>query len=522
MLRYLLLPLLSFSLFASLLSTPKEPVPLNQSFSIKSTAKSFDESIGYTHRKLLNCTPKLEANYRVVSGQELLVLPKRSLPSSTTFSCQYKEEKFTFKTEEFNVTSSHYFEREKALRLEFNDGIEKASIKKGIHLYRVNKLTKTALNYSVSQENPKILLLKINEKIGQDKLTLELTKELKTLKGTTLKERLIKHYHESHPTVSLDTNKKSLQLTNDPVMVALENGEFALRIFVDDDLISNAKSFIEIEGVENIKLSNSNYLNYDLRQKFNIHDAYYYYDVTSKELKANKHYNVTLKKGLQIYNRELKEDLVYQLKTGDRAKSILFDEEKPYISNRGELSFLTVNVEHATLVVERMLNENLRYFMNFNQAKIEQIDEYSEEIFTKKLLLENKKNVVTKQKFRLSDLSKGKLPVGVYKISLHYKEKVGEKENEKVSSKILFLSNLGISATIGKTEACRSALDRWLSQKVEEFNVLYLDWELTEEEQSRCIYKLARGMNLTGPPDGLDYLRMDTPLMQAIPQLKAC
>ena len=60
-----------------------------------------------------------------------------------------------------------------------------------------------------------------------------------------------------------------------------------------------------------------------------------------------------------------------------------------------------------------------------------------------------------------------------------------------------------------------------LDQKVERSNVLYLDWELTEEEQSRRIYKLARGMNLTGPPDGLDYLRMDTPLMQAIPQLKA-
>ncbi|HHS91784.1 MAG TPA: hypothetical protein ENK82_00410, partial [Campylobacterales bacterium] len=186
--------------------------------------------------------------------------------------------------------------------------------------------------------------------------------------------------------------------------------------------------------------------------------AYYYHDVTSKEFQPNSRYKVTLKKGLRTYANELKEDLHYALKTGNKAKVILFDEEKPYLSNRGELSFSSINVQRATLIVERILDDNLRYFVNFANANKKHVPKYTKEVFNKTVTLNQQQNVKTRQKFKLSDLSSDELAVGVYKITLRYDEVVEGKKEERSESKVLFLSNLGITANIGKEQAFISLL----------------------------------------------------------------
>ena len=458
MFKYILPLILTSFLFSEGISTEKKMVPVNQSFIVDNNNSTFDTSINYTHKPLLTCSPKINAIYKVVSEKALKVIPRKALQTNTTYSCSYKEEAFTFKTERFKVLNADYFKREKMLRLSFNDEINASSISQGIQLIKMDKLSKTNLKYSLFLKNSKNIILKINEKIGKETIKLVINKKLKTLQAINLDEVYTQRFNERSKTVELDKEKKSISFGDDPQMVAVEDGGFALRIFVNDNFTGDIKNFIEIEGIEEFTVQEYQYLEHNLRKKHKIQDSYYYHDVSSKEFKPNTSYNITLKKGLTSYFTELKEEVHYTLKTKDRAKVILFNEEKPYISNHGELSFSSVNIDKATLVVERILNDNLRYFMNFNAGNQEEVQNYTKEVFTKELILNQEKNIVLKQKFKLSDLNEGELPVGVYKVTLRFEELLDGKEVERASSKILFLSNLGISANIGKDQAFISVL----------------------------------------------------------------
>ena len=453
MFKYILPLFFTSFLFSNNLSTENHIVSINEPFIIKDKSSSFDNSLTYTHKTLLSCSPELNAVYKIESASKLKVIPKTALQSSTTYSCSYNKNNFSFQTEAFQILNADYFEREKILRLNFNDKLNTKSIQSAISVTKQHKLSKTKLNYSIIHSDGNNIVLKINEKIGQDTINLTINKKLKTKEGKFLKTNYKNRFNNATEKITLDSNKKAMTIIDNPQMVALDNGEFALRIFVNDNLTGKSKNTIQIDGIENFEVHDYEYMDYQIRKKYNIKDSYYFHDITSKEFKPNKTYKVTLKKGLTSYYREIKEDIHYTLKTSDRSKAILFDKKKPYISNHGELSFSSVNIDKATLIVERILDDNLRYFMNFNSANKEAVNSYTKEIFTKELTLNQKKNIVLKQKFKLSDLSRNRLPVGIYKITLRFEEQVGEEKKERASSKVLFLSDLGISANIGITEA---------------------------------------------------------------------
>ncbi len=467
MLKYTLFTILFAKLlFANTISTLVGVTPLNSPFVIKATVNTFDDSITYTHKPLLKCLPQLDAVYKVESPTRLKVIPKKQLHASTKYECHYNKENFSFSTNNFSLLNVDFFKHNKMFRLTFNDEIDTKTIQKALKITKLNKMTKTELHYSVVSSEGQYLVLQIDEKIEQYPLKLTINKKLKTKFGKLFTKSYSNTFNEPQK-IDLDSNRKRLTLKDSPQMVALENGQFALRIFVNDDLIGNSRDAIAIEGIDDFKVGENRYINYETRKKYNIKDSYYYHDVTSSEFKPNHRYNVTLKRGLKTYYRELKEDKHYTLITGERKESIMFDKEKPYISNRGEFSFSSVNVNHATLVVERVLDDNLRYFMNFNGANRDSLDSYTKEIFTKKLILNNKKNVITKQKFKLSDLSKNALPVGVYKITLHF----NKEDNEKFTTTTLFLSNLGIAVNVGKEEAFVSILTLDKAQPVKSATV---------------------------------------------------
>ena len=50
--------------------------------------------------------------------------------------------------------------------------------------------------------------------------------------------------------------------------------------------------------------------------------------------------------------------------------------------------------------------------------------------------------------------------------------------------------------------------------------VLYVDWELDQDEHGRRAYQVARGIGLNRPPENLYYLRAERPIKQLIGQLK--
>ncbi len=453
MLKYFFPFIFTTFLLANTLSITQTPVAIDEPFMVDSNDSLFDDTLSYTHQPLLSCQPKLDAVYKVESAKQLKVIPKSSLSSASVYTCSYGSQSLAFQTEPFKVMENRYFKREKIVRLSFNDNIDAKTLFTGITLTKIDKLSTTNLDYTVLHNDGKNLILKINETIGESGIKLEINPTLLTQNHASLTEPFVAYFNAPNPEIPLNSKKEAMNINNKPQMVALNNGSFALRIFLDDTLEGNPLEAIAIEGIEDFKLNKDNYMDYSVREKYHVSDdTYYYTDVISSEFKPNTSYNVTLKKGFKTY-RELKEDKQYTLQTGDRAKSVIFDGDKPYISNNGELGFSSVNIDKATLIVERVLDENLRYFMNFTQANQEEIDVYTKEIFSKTLTLNNTKNEILEQKFLLADLDKKNLPVGIYKVTLRYDEQIDGKTKEHSSSKILFLSDLGISANIAKEQA---------------------------------------------------------------------
>ena len=446
--RLLLLALTSF-LSANSLHTLAEQVPLDKPFIIKADSNIFDDSMVYTHQVLFNCSPKLDVVYKIESKQQIKLIPKSSLPSSSHYSCSYKNTSFNLQTVHLQIKESHYFSKSKILRLEFNDRVSTQRLKEALTLTKFDKLSSSKLNFSIMEHNNKTIMIKINEFVGQYPLEAKL--DLQRL------EKPFIHIFNIQKPVILDKEKKDLILPDSPRMVSLKTGEFALRLFLEDTLEGSPEKSIQIEGIENFTLNPNNYIDYTIREKFKLsNEAYYYTDIISDDFKPNQDYHLTLKKGLSTY-KELKKDKHFTLKTKNRAKSIFFRNDKHYISNSGELGFSSVNIDHVTLIVERLLDDNLRYFINFNNAQATKVTPYSKEVLNKELNLENRENEIVQQKFSLKALSQG-LEYGVYKISLRYDEPYVDEDNqeqkeEHLVSKVVFISDLGISVELAKSQA---------------------------------------------------------------------
>ncbi|HHS92918.1 MAG TPA: hypothetical protein ENK82_06185, partial [Campylobacterales bacterium] len=308
--KLVVLLLFSAALFANLTVVP-QTVPLDEPFEINSSKAKFDTSLAYTHTPLLKCQPALEAVYKIQSSKKLKVIPTKKLKSSTHYGCRYGKEKFSFQTEAFKLEEAAYFKDEKIVRLSFNDRVDKTTLSKGISLTRLDTLTKTKLNYKVLHANANTFVLKITEKVGDSPVELLVNEQLRTVDQIGFPKKERQAFNSDEVELSLDAKKSALNLIDAPRMVALKNGEFALRIFVNDNLTNKPEKAISIEGIENFNVGEYHYMGYKLRKRYNIENAYYYHDVTSKEFQPNSRYKVTLKKGLRTYANELKEDLHY-------------------------------------------------------------------------------------------------------------------------------------------------------------------------------------------------------------------
>ncbi len=433
-------------------TTPK-PIPINDTFLLKSKTAVFDNSISYTHQPLLDCVPQISAVYRVESEKEIKVIPKEALRSGTTYSCKHKEVRLSFTTEALRVEDARYLASEKLLRLSFSNTIDKKNLKNALVLQKIDKLSTTNLKYSMLQSDGKDMILKINEPVKNSTIVLKIGKKVLTTYGKSIENVFEKRFNQQHrDEVVLDNEKKAMLLTDAPQMIPLSTGGFALRLFFEDSFVRKTDKYIEIEGIDNFSVNADNYIYRSSRKKYGLSDKpYYYTDIISSEFKPNTSYTVTLKKGLSTY-RELKEDKHYTLKTGDRAKGVIFQGDKLYVSNVGDFGFSSVNIDNATIIVERLLDDNLRYFLNFDDADKSSTERYSKEVLSKKIRLSNRKNEIIKQKFSFKSLDK-KLPFGVYNITLRYSEVVNEKIKERSVSKVIFLSDLGISVSLAKKQA---------------------------------------------------------------------
>jgi len=442
MFKLILSILLTSLLFSKPTITPKI-VPLFEPFLIKDKNLTFDTDVLYTHKKLLECNPQLDAVYKIIDSHELKVIPTKWLKRDTKYSCKYQGHEFSFQTQPLEILNYHYFPDSNLVRIEFNDKIDPKLAKEYIHIRKQNKLAQTELKYSIEVDKNRVLL-KIEELISKDD-TLRLSIDKALLKDGFDREINKK---KSDKRVKLDDKLKMLDIWDKPRIISLDNGDFALRVFFSDYPEEDVNEFVYVDGVNRFD-------NYDCHTVYspknqNIsYDSSVYCDFISSYFKPNKSYKVEIKKGLKISKRELKEDKTYTLKSGDIAKAIIVDDKKPYVSNRGEFGFSSINLDRVTIIVERLLDDNLRYFVNFKESNINVVGDFTSELFSKEVKLKNIPNKIIQHKFSLSELNKRTLPFGVYNITFRYQD--GEKE--KAISKVLFLSNIGISANISKTQA---------------------------------------------------------------------
>ena len=449
MFRYILLLIMSISAFGLELNMIDDRV-------VEFDDEIFNQNSTYTHKELLKCEPYINLTYKILSSKKIQLIPQDRFQSSTTYNCLLNHKffdinaSFKYTTDNFDMSNFDYFRDENLLRVEFNDIVDIKTVKKSITINKIDKLSKSALDYSITaKEN--ILLLKINESVG-DNFELIISSILKNKSGKKLDKDIIKKINNRHKTLlETQTNDKikPMIISDNPQMLALKNGKFVMRLYFDDTFEEdyNFKDFIEVGGVDSYKIDGyGEYLDYDIREESNI-SSYYYIDIKSDEFRPNSIYTLKIHKGLTHY-QELKDNITFEIKSGDMKRDITFNAKKPYVSSVGELGFSSINVDSASLIVESISKDNYRYFINYSNADYEDISKYTQEVFNTELTLNSPKNSIIQHKFSIQDLTL-KLKNGIYKVTIEYEDRdINNKIINKSSSKIIFVSDIGIMANI--------------------------------------------------------------------------
>ncbi len=468
MLKKLLFFFFTLASFSETLTVTNKIIETDKSIIIESKNSIFDTRTLYTHKALVECSPQIDAVYKVLSTKKLEIMPRQPLESSSKYSCQMSKrfinedsgeiDNFSFTTPAFGLSDYHYFENEKLLRVEFNDKVDMKTLKKYVKLYTSNNLSKTELQYSISTQDARVILFKINEAVGSS-LEMKLLSGLENFKKKKLGTEVVKQIgNEPREEVTLNAKKGAMTFKDAPRMIAKEDGSFLIRIFFDDTFYGKpVKEFIHIEGLESFQLKKDIYLEREERREYNVTDSYYYTDLLSSDFKPNTDYKMTLYKGLSHY-KELKDDKIFSFRTGDRKKSIFFGNTEPYLSNLGEIGFSSINVGKATVIVDKITSENYRYFINYNEGILNDAGKFTHEVFSKNITLDNPKNEIQKQKILLKDLAKN-AKYGVYKLTIQYEDKDHEgRVVNRSASKVIFVSDIGMSVNLSEEQAFVSLL----------------------------------------------------------------
>jgi hypothetical protein len=372
------------------------------SFHIKSKDDIFPTNTTYSLKKFLNCSVGLDVIYKIKDAKTIEVIPRDRFLAGKEYQCTLVKQnyKFIFKTKDITLEKFNYFEDDKSIRLEFNSEIKVDSLKKKLNIIKHTKLTQTKLQYKVSSHDGRVFVLSILEPTGKD-VKIVIDKGLESINGSFSKqkvEKVLSKYSELDYDVK---SSKTLSLGGRYILFE-DEGKFGIEVRFSDYLDgSNLDNFVEIDGINNLQV--------------NIYRSTM--TVSSNELQADKTYTIRFLKGIKSKDgtKVLKENIESKIKTPNHKKSIHFTSGKEYVSSLGSIGLETVNIDKATLVVKKVLNDNYRYMTNISSY----IYDLTQEVFSKDIELSNPKNKYVKNKIILKELE-GKLSNGVYEIEIFY------------------------------------------------------------------------------------------------------
>ncbi len=242
--------------------------------------------------------------------------------------------------------------------------------------------------------------------------------------------------------LSANVNLKELLIYG--VTSESKNGELNLKVHYFSNSgtnFKNPKKFIEITPKIDFKIQRDSYGFYKKINKYT--DSI----ILKGKFLPNQEYKIKFKKGLLTYRNILKKDISFSVKTGNIKPFVEFIDKKSRISNIGELKLNSINLEKTKVVIDRLLDDNYRYFVNFSKANRYDFDKFSKKLSSFEFKIPSKKNQFQNSSLNISKFAKES---GIYKISLY---PIDNKNNKKAyAHKIVTISDIAITAKVSNNQ----------------------------------------------------------------------
>ena len=413
----------------SLNGTAEIKSPLSVEFGLEDkVSKNLVETL--SDKKIISCQPAL--NGIVKFRDQSLLLFTKDMHAGVEYDCKLENGSMArFTTEEFNLSNIEKLS-DSSYILKFNDEVDINSIKniavKGAN-FNATKLTSTSFE------------LNLDKNISEPIFDLGENFESK-FKAKLAGETRVKFTNEAkEENVNINAKAKSLEIP-EIYPVSLDNGILGFRIYLknwlDDDI--NLKKFINIKDVKNFSISDVTY-NDSNEENSEFNEYYYYIDITSDEFKPQSKYQITIKPGFGDDRNVVREAKNYEVTASNFMPFANFINNEPYISSVGEIGIRSANLAELNVSVERLAEQNFRFFLNFNYDS-ENLSSFSTQVAQKSYKLDGALNEIALNKIKLDFAGAGD---GVYKINLNYGK-------NKSVSKVVYLSDIAVNVKLGKDE----------------------------------------------------------------------
>lgn len=381
-----------------------------------------------THEKIIECKPKLKgvSKYK----QESIVFYTKDLHAGTKYTCRAGNGKSEFQTEDFGV---RYVEKLKddSYIISFNDDINATKL--------YNNLVIEGVKFSIKHASKTDVFVNLDKNISD--LNLKITKGFESLYGAKTTNDFTYSFNaqdeKNTPEFEDNEKAKTLELST-PVFASFDNGKIGIKFYLANWLDTQAlKKFVKINGINNFKISEPEYIGYKETENSRF---FYEFSITSDEFKPQTEYDITILPGFGDKYYLVRDEQNFNVKLGDFAPFANFINDLPYISSVGQIGIKSANVANLKVVVEKLIDENYRYFLNFGSQN--NLKGFSKEVASKNYELGGALNEILEHKISLDFADGGD---GVYLISLYY-------DKDKSVKKVVYLSDIAINAKISKDE----------------------------------------------------------------------
>lgn len=404
-----------------------------------------DSQIGQiTHKPLIICDNNLSGFIEYTKKDLLTYYSLKPLVVGVNYNCKINP-KYSNKKSKAVVLTDYFgafwvnFETPNVARVVLNDKISNEEFYKGVKLLKVDKLSKSKLGYKIEKTDGKVFVLRLNE--DAKKVQFDISANIKSIHGIKANKAWKPILDDEAPEYKSYKDTKELVFYDEPSWGTRKDGKITIRVFTKSSFYSsdNIRKFIKISGIKDFSITDSNWVSTSMQKKYSLDNKSWSYMDIVGDFKPHTTYKITFLKGFGNRYYQLANKKTFSVKTGDFGSYVGFeDDKKPYISSYGDIGIRSVNVNDITIVIDKMLEQNLRYFINFDNEM--SLSNLSKEVVNKKFTIGGKKNQYTKHKIPLKEALKG-LNKGVYQISIHYGK-------DKYSTKKVYLSDIGVGAKV--------------------------------------------------------------------------